>query len=164
MKSFTNGSFLVCSRLFTTSIACLIFIILAFSFRAQAQIVSRDSLVGTWVCIEVIQLSGSKEFDDPKGKAALEVMKKAYLGCTFTFGADGIFRHTLTKTSQDFSEMLKFLNGQKWYFNSAGKSISIGKPSDNLMAIDVEEANNSMYFVIHDLPLRLKMERKRNVK
>ena len=87
-------------------------------------------------------------------------MKKAYLSSTFTFGADGIFRHTLTKTSQDFSEMLKFLNGQPWNFNPLGKSVSIGKPGENLMGIDIVEANNSIYFVIQDLPLWLKMARK----
>ena len=140
-----------------------IFSLILFSFQVQAQqIVSSDSLVGTWVCTEVTQLSASKEFDDAKAKAALEIMKKAYLGSSFTFGADGIFRHTLTKTSQDFSEMLKFLNGQKWQFNSVGKSISIGRPSDNLMGIDVVETNNSIYFVIKDLPLWLKMEKKQN--
>jgi len=136
--------------------------VVLFSIQVQAQIISRDSLIATWVCTEVTQLSASKEFDDPKLKANLEIMKKAYLGSTFTFGADGKFRHTVTKTSQDFSEMLNFLNGQKWYFNSIGKSISIGEPRENLMSIDVVEANNSIYFVIKDLPLWLKMAKKPN--
>jgi hypothetical protein len=131
-----------------------------FSFQVQAQIVSADSLKGTWVCTEITVLSAGKEFESPKGKEMLETMKKAYLGSTFTFGADGIFQHTVTKTSQDFSEMLNFLNGQKWNFNAVGKHVSIGKPGENLMGIDVVEANNSIYFVIMDTPLWLKMSRK----
>lgn len=130
-----------------------------FSFQVQSQIVSRDSLVGTWVCTEVTQMP-NKEFDDPKFKSAMEIMKKAYLGSTFTFGADGVFRHTLTKTTQDMTEMLNFLNGQKWYFDTLGKSISIGKPSDNLMKMDLVEANNSIYFVPDEMPLWLKVVRK----
>ena len=118
--------------------------------------------MGTWVCTEVAELPAGKEFQDPKGKEALEIMKKAYLGSTFTFGADGIFRHTVTRTSQDFSEMLKFLNGQKWYFYADRKRISIGKPAENLMGIDVVEANNSTYFLIEDFPLQLKVARKPN--
>jgi hypothetical protein len=128
------------------------------SFHIQAQIVSRDSVVGTWVCTEVT-LMPTKDMSDPKLKSSLEIMKKAYLGSTFTFGADGIFRHTLVKPGPEFVQMLRILNGKKWYFDTPGNSISIGQPSENLMKIDVVEANNSTYFV-PDTPIWLKVERR----
>jgi hypothetical protein len=135
-------------------------LVVVTSFQLKAQIVAADSLVGTWVCTEVKQLAIDKEFDNPKGKEIMDITKKAYLGSTFTFGADGIFRQTVTKTSQDFSEMLSFINGQKWHFNALGKSITIGPPRENIMSIDVVEAEGATYFVIKDIPLWLKMARK----
>ena len=42
--------------------------VVVVSFQLKAQIVAADSLVGTWVCIEVKQLATDKEFDNPKAR------------------------------------------------------------------------------------------------
>jgi hypothetical protein len=134
-------------------------VVVVLSFQVNAQIVSRDSLMGTWVCTQVKELP-SGELDDPTFKSSVDVMAKAYHGSTFTFGSDGKFHQTLTKTSQDFTEMLKFLDGRSWYFNSAMKRIFIGEPSENLMYIDILEENHTVYFLIVEFPLQLKMEKR----
>lgn len=133
-------------------------IIFVTTSHAHAQI-SRDSLIGSWVCTQVKELP-DPELKDPSIRQSFDIIKAAYLGSTFSFGADGKFYQTLTKTKQDLSEMLKFLNGQNWYLSTTTTRVSIGLPEENIMFIDIDQQEDGVYFVVFETPLLLKMQKK----
>lgn len=133
-------------------------ILLLITFQVQAQLNSRDSVIGTWICTEVSYLE-SKEFDTSAMKSQAEQERKAFLNVKFIFNANGIFKIEFPKNTKGaFAEGLAFLNNRKWFFDITQKSISIGTPQENLMRIDLKEDQKNVYFLLYETPLVLKMQ------
>jgi hypothetical protein len=53
---------------------------------------------------------------------------------------------------------LQFLNGKKWFFYLEKNQISIGTPKENLMHIILKQKDGSVYFLLYETPIVLKME------
>jgi hypothetical protein len=126
--------------------------------QLQAQINHRDSVSGTWICKEISFLQDN-EF---KG-AELERMKKmteeGLLNSKFKFNPNGIFTIQFPYKPNEFSKSLQFLNNRKWFFDPTNSRISIGNPKENLMFLDVKEEKNSVFFLMYETPIILKMQK-----
>jgi hypothetical protein len=63
------------------------------------------------------------------------------------------------KPLDDVAKELQFLNSKKWFFYPEKNQVSIGIPKENLMDIFLKQKDGSVYFLLYDTPIVLKMEK-----
>jgi|SRR5690606_1136058 len=136
-------------------IRIVIFLIFLSSYQVRAQEIKQDDLVGDWLCKHV-EIKSEIELT-PDERAFTGEMSKGFVDSHFILGVDGIFKFQFADTAPPFVKELKFLNNQRWYFDSSLSKITIGPPSENLMHIEVSRDGDKLLFHIYETPFLLYM-------
>ncbi|MFZ6012060.1 MAG: hypothetical protein ACOYXT_17090 [Bacteroidota bacterium] len=132
-----------------------ILFLISFNF-IYAQSFSQEDMVGEWSCDSVTVLDVPM---DAKEKPAFEVLKKGFVNSKFSFKSDGLFTLQFPKESPSVLDGLKFVNNKKWLFDAKTSAVIIGPPNENLMQIFVKSTGGSVFFILADTPLLLKMSK-----
>jgi hypothetical protein len=128
-------------------------VLLLICLQLQAQIINRDSLVGSWVCTEVT-FGEDPDFSGAQLDRMKEQTRTGLLNSKFTFGADGLFKIDYQNGGGPFAQQLPFKKREKWGYDANKKFVMIG---NNLMGLFVNEEEGNVYFLLHETPVILKM-------
>lgn len=132
---------------------CLPCLLLLFAFCSQAQESTDPEFTGTWKVKEVSIDEGLNQ----QVQNMMLMMKKGFQNAQFVFGSDGKF--TL-KPEGDvppmMTEMMSFLNGEKWTYDRQKKKIEVGA---GVLVLFVKETDNQYYFDLSDTPITLQMDK-----
>jgi len=131
-------------------------IILLAPVYVQSQSISRDSLAGVWICQEAMLPEGIKV---PKEEIEmLNSLSPAIVNSKFLFKPNGLFEWQFQKNAPAVFQDIDFLRNQKWSIDKQDV-IHIGDPRENLMQIAIREKAGTVYFIIADTPLLLRMRK-----
>jgi hypothetical protein len=125
---------------------------------ATGQTFSREQIIGTWTAKEV-------SFTKPNGQtplenATVEKTKRALLDSRFIFKSNGLFLLQLPANAPTEFRELEVMNNKMWHVRSKERMVFVGSLDEDLMTIRVKIENGFYYFLIHDTPLVLRMERR----
>jgi hypothetical protein len=134
-----------------------VLVLVLSTMNATAQTLQRDSLAGSWICLEA---SISPNVNVPKEEMeAFKVLQSGVINSKFLFKQDGLFQWQFPESVNSVFKELTFLNGQPWSIDTQKDFIHIGKPRENLMQIMVIKKDGITYFVLSDTPLMLRMQK-----
>jgi hypothetical protein len=134
----------------------VIFFLLASFTTLYAQL---DNIAGTWICQDVSFLDQEEYSNAPNKSNVLEQTRKGFLGSKFEFKKDNLFYLQLATDMAGMAKELKYLNGKKWFYYPDKNQIWIGALKENLMRIDIEQKDDSVYFLLYETPIVLKMKK-----
>ncbi|NOS90859.1 MAG: hypothetical protein HOP30_02955 [Cyclobacteriaceae bacterium] len=123
---------------------------------AQAQVISRDSLMGAWVCKKTVPGEGLSP-TAPQWK--LDKMNSMLIGSTMVFKKNGLFEWKFLSTAPPEAKEMQFLNGKEWIIDTVNDVIHIGKPSENLLMFSIAQEAGATYFILDDFPLKMQVEK-----
>ena len=124
---------------------------------ANSQSIQRENLKGAWVCVEAT-IPDNLEIS-PEEMEAMDVLKSAIVKSKFLFNPNGLFEWQFPKGIPAVFQGLDFLNNQKWSIDANESLIYIGDPKENLMQIMVRQKAGTIYFILSDTPLLLRMNK-----
>lgn len=135
----------------------LVLLLLVIAICTQAQTLQRDSVAGTWICVEATvptSINVPKEELEP-----LNIFKAAIVNSKLLFKKDGSFEWQFPAGVNPVLKELSFLNGKPWSIDAQKNLIHIGVPRENLMQVIVRKKDNVTYFMLSDTPLLLRMQK-----
>ena len=124
--------------------------------QAYTQGLTKGKITGEWICKEV---SINSDKVTPDRRAAAEMMKNGFLNSKFIFGSNGIFSLQLPKESPAVMKEFNFLNKKQWFLDQKNHFITIGTSKENLMKIQINEADGFLIFMLEETPFVLRMEK-----
>lgn len=135
----------------------LVLLLFISAICTQAQTLQRDSIAGTWICMEATippNINVPQEELEP-----LNILKSAIVNSKFLFKKNGLFEWQFPADVNPVIKQMSFLNGQPWSIDAQKNLIHIGIPKENLMQVLVRKKDNVTYFVLSDTPLLLRMKK-----
>ena len=133
-------------------------ILLLTTTLSQAQVISRDSLMGAWVCKKTV-MAEEFTFTDAEMKIVNEKIVALLTGSTMLFKKNGLFEWKFPSNAPPGAKEMQYLNGKEWIIDTTNDVIHIGKPSENLMMFRIAQESGTTYFIIDDFPVKLQVEK-----
>ena len=125
----------------------------------SGQTFNREQIIGTWTCLEVAFTEPIEQ--TPEEMATVEKTKRGLIGSQFIFQPNGLFMMRLPISAPTEFKELESMNNKMWHIKAKERMVFVGSLDDDLMIINVKNANVYYYFHIQDSPLALRMERSR---
>jgi hypothetical protein len=132
-------------------------LLLLAALSAKSQSIQRDSLAGTWICVEAMPPDNEKMGKEEKD--VLNVLAQAIENSKFVFKTNGLFQWQFPKGLPAVLQGMDFLNNKKWSIDPKNGLNHIGDPKDNVMQITIDEKQGIVYFMLSDTPLLLRMRK-----
>lgn len=125
---------------------------------SQAQVISRDSLIGVWVCKKTVMAEGFS-LTPAELKILNEKIVALLVGSAMQFKKNGSFEWKFPPNAPAIANDFKELNGKEWIIDTVNDVIHIGKPSENLLMFRIAQEAGTTYFIIDDFPVKLQVEK-----
>lgn len=134
-----------------------ILLILLSAICTEGQTLTRDSVAGTWMCVEAT-IPPNVEIPQ-EASEAFHALQSAVVHSKFVFKDSGYFEWQFPTGADQLAKQMIFLNGQPWSVNVQNNLIHVGVPKENLMQVFVRKQGDVTYFMLADTPLLLRVQK-----